>query len=336
MSTPKVPLSILDLAVVGRDDSITDALHASVAIARAAEERGYRRIWYAEHHNMSSIASSATSVLIAHVAAHTERIVLGSGGIMLPNHSPLVIAEQFGTLASLHPGRIELGLGRAPGTDQPTVRALHRGVGDAEHFPHDVLELQAYLADRSIVEGVRAIPGAGTEVPITILGSSLFGAQLAAELGLPFGFASHFAPADLSNAVALYRRVYRPSERNPEPYVHAGVNVVVAETHDEARDMFERVKRSRVASFLGRGLGRQLTDDEVEALLHSPQGHQVVAMMRHTAVGTPAEVRAQLEEFMAYADADDLIVAPNATTIETRLRSVHLLADAYGSRPAGP
>jgi luciferase family oxidoreductase group 1 len=333
MPTPEVPLSILDLAVVGRDDTVADALHASVAIARAAEERGYRRIWYAEHHNMASIASSATSVLIAHVAAHTERIRLGSGGIMLPNHAPLVIAEQFGTLATLHPGRIELGLGRAPGTDQRTVRALRRDVDDAAHFPHDVLELQAYLSDRSLVDGVRAIPGEGTEVPITILGSSLFGAQLAAELGLPFGFASHFAPAELQNAVALYRRSYRPSERNPDPYVHAGVNVVVADTHDDARAMFERVKRSRVASFLGRGLGRRLTDDEVEALLRSPQGHQVVGMMRHTAVGTPREVRTQLEAFATYADADDLIVVHNAPTIETRVRSVHLLADAYDAAP---
>jgi luciferase family oxidoreductase group 1 len=329
MPTPEVPLSILDLAVVGRDDSVADALHASVAVARAAEERGYRRIWYAEHHNMSSIASSATSVLIAHVAAHTEHILLGSGGIMLPNHSPLVIAEQFGTLATLHPGRIELGLGRAPGTDQRTVRALRCDLDAASHFPRDVLELQAYLADRSIVEGVRAVPGAGTEVPITILGSSRFGAQLAAELGLPFGFASHFAPAELQNAVSLYRRLYRPSERNPDPYVHAGVNVVVAETRDEANDMFERVKRSRVASFLGRGLGRPLADDEVDALLRSPQGHQVVGMMRHTAVGTPLEVRAQLEAFATYADADDLIVVHNAPTVEARLRSVHLLADAY-------
>ena len=195
------------------------------------------------------------------------------------------------------------------------------------------LELQAYLADRSTVEGVRAIPGAGTEVPVTILGSSLFGAQLAAELGLPFGFASHFAPAELQNAVALYRRLYRPSEANPEPYVHAGVNVVVADTAEEATALFERVKRARVASFLGRGLGRRLTEDEIDALLRSPQGHHVVGMMRHTAVGTPARVRDELEAFATFADADDLIVVHNATTADERLRSVHLLADAYAPAP---
>lgn len=333
VTTPAVPLSILDLAVVGRDDSVRDALAATVELARAAEERGYRRVWYAEHHNMSSIASSATAVLIAHVAAHTARIVLGSGGIMLPNHAPLTIAEHFGTLASLHPGRIELGLGRAPGTDQRTFLALRRSFDDAAHFPQDVLELQGYLSGDSIVEGVRAIPGEGTHVPITILGSSLYGAQLAAELGLPYGFASHFAPAELQNAVALYRRTYRPSERHPEPYVHAGVNVVVAETHEAALDMHERVKRSRVASFLGRGLGRRLSDDEVEQLLRSPQGHQIVGMMRHTAVGTPPEVRAQLDEFAAFADADDVIVVLNATSIEARLRQVHLLADAFAAAP---
>jgi luciferase family oxidoreductase group 1 len=334
MSAPEVPLSILDLAIVGHDDTVAEALDATVVMAQAAEERGYRRIWYAEHHNISSIASSATSVVIAHVAAHTERIRLGSGGIMLPNHSPLVIAEQFGTLASLHPGRIELGLGRAPGTDLMTLRAMRRDVDAADQFPNDVLELQAYLAGDSLIRGVEAIPGAGTEVPITILGSSRYGAQLAAQLGLPYGFASHFAPAELQNAVALYRRTYQPSARHPEPYVHAGVNVVVADTREEATALYERVKRSRVASFLGRGAGRRLTDDEVDRLMRSPQGLQVIGMMRHTAVGTPAEVRGQLEEFAAYADADDLIVVHNATTIEQRLRSVHLLADAYGSDAA--
>jgi luciferase family oxidoreductase group 1 len=324
-----VPLSLLDLAIVGRDDTVADALQASVAIAQAAEERGYRRVWYAEHHNMASIASSATSVLIAHVAAHTSRIRLGAGGIMLPNHSPLAIAEQFGTLATLHPDRIELGLGRAPGSDQATTIALRRSFDAAEDFPQDVLELQAFLAGTSRVRGVQAIPGAGTCVPLTILGSSLYGARLAGELGLPYGFASHFAPAELENAVALYRRTFKPSEQLDRPFVYAGVNVVVAETRDEAADSYERVKRTRVASFLGRGAGRDLTEDEIDQLLHSPQGHQVVGMMRHTAVGTPEVVRAQLDDFTRYADADELIVVLNATSREGRIRSVHLLADAY-------
>src|SRR4051812_23850646 len=218
------PLSILDLAAVGRDETIAQSFQGSVELARAAERAGYRRIWYAEHHNIASIASSATSVLIAHVAAHTERIRLGAGGIMLPNHAPLTIAEQFGTLAELHPGRIDLGLGRAPGTDQVTFRALRRTPMASEHFPEDVLELQGYLGDTSRIAGVEATPGKGTEVPLYILGSSLFGGSLAAALGLPFAFASHFAPDALEQAVALYRREFRPAAQHEQPYVIACVN----------------------------------------------------------------------------------------------------------------
>src|SRR3954467_9441593 len=200
MSSRSVPLSVLDLAIVGKGQSVRDGLDATVAVARQAEARGYRRVWYAEHHNMSSIASSATSVLIAHVAAHTESIRLGAGGIMLPNHSPLTIAEQFGTLETLHPGRIDLGLGRAPGSDQNTMRALRRDASSAETFPHDVLELQGYLTGETRIPHVNATPGRGTNVPLFILGSSLFGAQLAAALGLPYAFASHFAPQALEQA----------------------------------------------------------------------------------------------------------------------------------------
>ena len=200
------PLSILDLAIIGRGETATDAFANSVALAQRAEARGYRRVWYAEHHNMASIASSATSVLIAHVAAHTSTIRLGAGGVMLPNHSPLTIAEQYGTLATLHPGRIDLGLGRAPGSDQNTMRAMRRDAHSSDRFPEDVLELQGYLRGESRIPGVVAVPGAGTNVPLYILGSSLFGARLAAMLGLPYAFASHFAPAALLDAVAIYRR----------------------------------------------------------------------------------------------------------------------------------
>lgn len=327
MTRAEVPLSLLDLAMVGRDDTVAEALAASVQLARAAEERGYRRIWYAEHHNMKSIASAATSVLIAHVAANTERIILGSGGIMLPNHSPLAIAEQFGTLACLHPGRIELGLGRAPGSDQATSRAMRRDLMAGNEFPQDVLELQAFLAGESVVPGVEAIPGAGTKVPLAILGSSLFGAQLAAELGLPYAFASHFAPEHLEQAIAIYRSRFKPSAQLAEPHATAAINVVVAETNEEAADMYEQVKRRRIGSFLGRG--RDFTDEELDILVASPQGHQIAGMMRHTAVGTPSAVRSQLDDFTTYADADELIVVLNAMTIETRIRSVHLLADAW-------
>jgi luciferase family oxidoreductase group 1 len=326
-----VPLSILDLAVVSRGGTARDAFDASVVLARRAEERGYRRVWYAEHHNLPSIASSATSVLIAHVAAHTTTIRLGSGGIMLPNHSPLVIAEQFGTLATLHPGRIDLGLGRAPGTDQRTWRALRRDPAAAEEFPRDVLELQGYLSDSSRIPGVEAIPGAGTEVPLYILGSSLFGAKLAAVLGLPYAFASHFAPEALQEAVALYRQDFEPSSQLDRPYVIAGVNVLAADTEEEATEQHRAVVRSRVGRMLGGR--RRFTDDELDELVRSPQGQQVAGMMRYSAVGDPAAVEAYLTEFVGHADADELIVVHASPTIEARLRSLDLVADAWGLRP---
>ncbi len=326
-----IPLSILDLAIVGEGSTVRDALEATVATAQRAEACGYRRVWYAEHHNMSSIASSATSVLIAHVAAHTTSIRLGAGGIMLPNHSPLTIAEQFGTLATLHPGRIDLGVGRAPGTDQPTFRALRRDLSAAERFPNDVVELQAYLGAESRVPGVRAIPGAATFVPLYILGSSLFGAQLAALLGLPYAFASHFAPAALRDAVALYRREFRPSEQLDAPYALAGVNVVVANSDDAADEMLQAVIRARAARFLAPG--QHMSDDELDSLLHSPQGRHVIEMMQYTAVGTPGAVRDYLTAFAAEAGADELIVVHAAPGMEARLRSVELVAEACGIAP---
>jgi luciferase family oxidoreductase group 1 len=320
------PLSILDLAIIGRGQTAADAFANSVALAQRAEARGYERVWYAEHHNMASIASSATSVLIAHVAAHTSTIRLGAGGVMLPNHSPLVIAEQYGTLATLHPGRIDLGLGRAPGSDQATMRAMRRDVHSSDRFPEDVLELQGYLRGASRVPGVTAVPGAGTDVPLFILGSSLYGAQLAAMLGLPYAFASHFAPAALVDAIALYRREFRPSEQLAEPYAIAGVNVIAADTDDDAHDQWTAVRRWRVARFVAPG--RELTDDEADQLLASPQGRQIAQMMHYAAVGTPDRVAAYLDDFADLAGADELITAHASPTIEQRLRSVDLLADA--------
>ncbi len=329
MLPDRVPtLSVLDLAVVERGTTTRDALVATVSFAQRAEVLGYHRVWYAEHHNMASIASSATSVLIAHVAAHTSSIRLGSGGVMLPNHSPLVIAEQFGTLATLHPGRIDLGLGRAPGSDQNTMRALRRDPHSADEFPQDVLELQAYLKGESRIPGVEAIPGSGTDVPIYILGSSLFGAQLAAVLGLPYAFASHFAPQALQPAVADYRRKFRPSEQLGEPYVIAGVNVIAADTDAEAQEQFLRVRRSRVARFIGRG--QKLTDDEADAILASPQGRQLADMMRYTAVGTGPAVTEYLDEFSRLADADELILACAGPTLDARLHTLDLVAEGAG------
>jgi luciferase family oxidoreductase group 1 len=333
MTTARPPrLSILDLATIDRGATTRDALEGSVALAQLAEARGYRRVWYAEHHNMASIGSSATSVLIAHVAAQTETIRIGAGGIMLPNHSPLTIAEQFGTLATLHPGRIDLGLGRAPGSDQPTMHALRRDARSSERFPQDVLELQGYLAGETLVPGVNAIPGAGTDVELYILGSSLFGAQLAAMLGLPYAFASHFAPDALEPAVAVYRREFRPSPGLEAPYVIAGVNVIAADSEDAAHDHLTRVRRARVAILLGRG--RRLSDDEADAILASPGGQQLANMMRNTAAGTPPMVKEYLDDFARTADADELIVAHAAPTIEARLHSADLLAEVAGLVPA--
>lgn len=323
-----VPLGLLDLAIVSRGTTAGDAFQASVALAQRAEEHGYQRVWYAEHHNIPSIASSATAVLIAHVAAHTRTIRLGAGGIMLPNHAPLMIAEQFGTLETLHPGRIDLGLGRAPGSDQTTAQALRRYNGAADRFPQDVQELQGFLSDRSPIPEVKAIPGAGTHVPLYILGSSLFGAHLAARLGLPYVFASHFAPGLLRQAVAIYRHEFQPSEQLEAPYVIAGVNVIAAETDQEAQEQFVQVRRSRVARMLGGG--RDLTGEEKDALLRSPQGQKVAQMMKYSAVGPPDAVAEYLDSFAQHADADELILLPASPTIETRLRTVDLLADVSG------
>ncbi|MET1002336.1 MAG: LLM class flavin-dependent oxidoreductase [Acidimicrobiia bacterium] len=322
-----VPLSILDLAAVGEGETIADGLAGCVALAQRAEQSGYRRVWYAEHHNIAAIASSATAVLIAHVAAHTATIRLGAGGVMLPNHSPLLIAEQFGTLASLHPGRIDLGLGRAPGSDQATTRALRRDPMAAEHFPNDVVELRELLGDHSPIPGVRAIPGQGTHVPLYILGSSTFGAQLAGVLGLPYAFASHFAPRSLHDAIAIYRDRFAPSEQLDRPHVMAGVNVIAADTEAAAHAQLERTRRARVRSLFGRD-NRRLTDDEVEAILGSPQGAAVEAMLTYTAVGTPDTVIAYLDEFRQHTGADELVVVHHASTVEQRLRSVELLAKA--------
>ncbi len=312
-----------------RAQTTREGLEATVALAQRAEHLGYTRVWYAEHHNAGSIASSATAVLIAHVAAHTERIRLGSGGIMLPNHAPLVIAEQFGTLAELHPDRIDLGLGRAPGTDQNTMRALRRDPRAADTFPQDVQELQGYLSGETRIPNVHAVPGRGTNVPLYILGSSLFGAQLAAQLGLPYAFASHFAPAALTEAVRIYRQEFRPSLQLEAPYVLAAVNVLAADDEAEAQRQLEVRRRVLTKTIFSRP-GNRLSDDQVEALLHSPQGRQLEQMLTYTAIGTPDTVDAYLDEFRRHADADELITVHQADTLEGRLRSLELVAEVAG------
>ncbi|MGD0243162.1 MAG: LLM class flavin-dependent oxidoreductase [Streptosporangiaceae bacterium] len=334
----RVPLSILDLAPIARGQSASDSFANSVALAQRAEELGYLRVWYAEHHNMASIASSATSVVIAHVGAQTRTIRLGAGGVMLPNHAPLLIAEQFGTLAAMYPGRIDLGLGRAPGSDQNTMYALRRDPGSTDTFPQDVLELQGYLTGSTRVRGVDAVPGKGSHVPLYILGSSLFGASLAAALGLPYAFASHFAPAALEDALALYRREFRPSGQLDRPYAIAGVNVIAADTESAAREQLQGIRRVRAISLYGRGRRGQdtadLTDEQADQLLAAGVGAQVDQMLTYAAVGTPAQVSDYLDGFIGRIGADELIVAHQAPAIEGRLRSVTLLAEAMQAVPA--
>ena len=334
----RVPVSILDLAPIARGQTASDSFANSVALAQRAEELGYLRVWYAEHHNMASIASSATSVLIAHVGAKTRTIRLGAGGVMLPNHAPLLIAEQFGTLAALYPGRIDLGLGRAPGSDQNTMYALRRDPSSADTFPQDVVELQGYLTGNTRVPGVDAVPGKGSHVPLYILGSSLFGARLAAALGLPYAFASHFAPAALEAALDVYRREFRPSGQLEQPYAIAGVNVIAADTDSAAREQLQGIRRVRAISLYGRGRRGQdagdLTDEQADQLLAAGVGDQVDQMLTYSAVGTPAQVSDYLDGFIRHTEADEVIVAHQAPTIEGRLRSVTLLAEAMQAVPA--
>lgn len=321
-----IPLSVLDLAPISSGETAADSIAGSVALARRAEESGYARVWYAEHHNMATIASSATSVLIAHVAAPTSTIRLGAGGVMLPNHAPLVIAEQYGTLEAMHPGRIDLGLGRAPGSDQATMRALRRTPGSANDFPRDVLELQDYLNHESGPGGVRAVPGGGSRVPLYILGSSLFGAQLAASMGLPYAFASHFAPALLDEALATYRNGFRPSAQLEAPFVMVGVNVVAATSWEEAHRTVDSNRRAFVRSTLSGA--KEMSDYELGQLLRRGGGRHFDALYSNMAVGGAAEVADYLRAFHARTAADEIITAHQAPSIHERLTSVAITAES--------
>lgn len=321
-----VPFSVLDLAHVPQGSTPGDALRNTLDLARHAERWGYTRYWLAEHHNMVGIASAATSVVIGHVAAGTSRIRVGAGGIMLPNHSPLVIAEQFGTLESLFPGRIDLGLGRAPGTDQMTLRALRRSPDAAEDFPRDVLELQALLGPAQPGQRVRAVPGAGTNVPLWILGSSLFGAQLAAAFGLPYAFASHFAPDALMQALEVYRANFQPSEQLDRPYAMVGVNVVAADTDAEAKRLFTSAQQSFAA--LIRGTRGQLPPPigDIESFWSPMEKAQASNMLSCSFVGSADTVAKGLEAFLERTGADELMVASAIYDHGARLRSYEILA----------
>ena len=323
-----IPFSILDLAPIPEGSTAADALRNSLSLAQHAERLGFQRFWLAEHHNMPGIASAATAVVIAHIAGGTKTIRVGSGGIMLPNHSPLVIAEQFGTLASLFPGRIDLGLGRAPGTDGLTARALRRDpVANADRFPQDVQELQAYFLPANEMQRIRAVPGEGLRVPIWILGSSLFGAELAAMLGLPYAFASHFAPDDLEAAFELYRDQFRPSEQLAQPRAMATVNVIAADTDEEARRLFT----SQQQAFLNlrRGAPGRLPApiDDIEEYASPMELAGVSHALRYAFVGSAETVERGLRTFLARVRPDELMITAHIHSHEARLRSLEIAAE---------
>jgi luciferase family oxidoreductase group 1 len=320
-----IPFSVLDLSPVPQGSTPAQSLKNTLDLARHAEGWGYRRYWLAEHHNMAGIASAATSVVIAHVAAGTSTIRVGAGGIMLPNHAPLVIAEQFGTLASIHPGRIDLGLGRAPGTDQLTAQALRRNLSSGvDTFPQDVVELMNYFRVAEPGQRIQAVPGAGLDVPIWILGSSLYGAQLAAMLGLPYAFASHFAPAEMERAVMLYRERFQPSKQQAEPYVMLGLNVFAADTDEEARLLFTSLQQAFVNLRSGRPgqLPPPRADFEPDPLARA----MLDQALSCSVVGSGETVRRGLDDFIARTHADEIMVTAQIFDHAARLRSFEILA----------
>jgi luciferase family oxidoreductase group 1 len=325
-----IPLSVLDLAPVAEGSDVGQALRNTVDLARHAERLGFHRYWLAEHHNMPGIASAATSLVIAEVARATQTIRVGAGGIMLPNHAPLVIAEQFGTLAALHPGRIDLGVGRAPGTDQMTARALRRTlVGDVDRFPQDVVELMAYFEPAKPGQLVRAVPGEGAGVPVWILGSSLFGAQLAALLGLPYAFASHFAPAQMAEAIALYREQFRPSEHLARPHVMLGLNLVAAETDAAAARLFTSIQQAFLNLRTGRVGRLPAPVDDIEAVFAEAGAAPMLLQgaLAQAVVGSPATVRQGLDAFIARHRPDEVIVTSQIWDHAARVRSYEILAE---------
>ena len=330
---PSLPLSILDLAPIKHGATTRGALEESLDLAKHAERLGYHRFWVAEHHNMIGVASSATSVLIGYLAGGTSTIRIGAGGVMLPNHSPLVIAEQFGTLETLYPGRIDLGVGRAPGSDGYAARALRRDPRSGDDFPQDVQELQILLGPSQPNQVVHAVPGVNTNVPVYILGSSMFGAQLAALLGLPYAFASHFAPDMLVDAVTYYRENFQPSAQLEKPYVIAGFNVLAAETDDRAQYLFSS-SLQRFAE-LRRPGGSQLKPPvaDISQVLTAHDMEMANRMLRYSTVGSPSTVKKGVEEFDKLAQADELIVVTNTWDHADRVRSYEILAEVAGLRP---
>ena len=326
-----VPLSVLDLAPICADGSAAASFRHSCELAQRAEASGYLRFWLAEHHSMPGIASAATAVVIGHVAASTKTIRVGAGGIMLPNHSPLVIAEQFGTLATLYPGRIDLGLGRAPGSDAATAQALRRNsAASVDEFPRDILELQSYFEEPKPGQRVRAIPGEGLRVPLWILGSSLYGAQLAAHLGLPYAFASHFAPGQMMQAIEIYRARFRPSEQLDRPYVMLGMNVFAAETDAEARFLMTSMQQAFVHLRTGRPGRLPPPVEGYDQRLAPHERAMLSEVLSCSAVGAPEAVHSQMKRLVEQTGADELILASMIYEPSARVRSYELAARIWG------
>ncbi|WP_201463258.1 LLM class flavin-dependent oxidoreductase [Brevundimonas aurantiaca] len=323
-----IPFSVLDLSPIVEGGDARRAFDETLALAQAADRLGYQRFWLAEHHNMPGIASAATAIVIGHVAAGTERIRVGSGGVMLPNHAPLVVAEQFGTLETLYPGRIDLGLGRAPGTDGATARALRRYFEGADHFPRDVVELIQWFEPAAENQPVRAVPGAGLRVPIWLLGSSLFSAQLAGQLGLPYAFASHFAPELLLEALALYRRNFTPSDRLAAPHAMAVLNVFAAETDAEGVRLATSMQQSFARLSTGKPGRLPPPVDDIAAVLTPQQIESARSRLTYSAVGGPETVQKQLSDFIALTQVDELMITGMMFDKAARIRSLEIVAEA--------
>ncbi len=328
-------LSILELGRVREGFTRADALHEARRLAQHAEALGYTRFWVAEHHNMPTVTTAATALVISHIAAGTKTIRVGAGGIMLPNHSPYVIAEQFGTLEALYPGRIDLGLGRAPGTDQMTLRALRRDPSASDHFQEDVLELQAWLGPVQPGQRIEAVPGSNSNVPLWILGSSLYGAQMAAAYGFPFGFASHFAPQMLDQALAIYRGSFRPSARQPRPHALIGVNIIAAETDEEAKYLATSQQMSFANLVRGERKLTQPPIDNIDTYWTAQERAQASAMLNFSLVGSPDTVRRGIEALLARTEADELMVVSDMYDPEKRRRSFEIIAGVMRAVNAG-
>lgn len=327
-----IPFSLLDLSPIRQGDTAANAFDNTRDLAQHAERWGYNRYWVAEHHNMAGIASAATALVVSHVAVHTKTIRVGAGGVMLPNHAPLVIAEQFGTLESLFPGRIDLGLGRAPGTDQRTARALRRNVNEtADDFPQDVLELQSYFAPATSHQAVRAVPGAGLAVPIWLLGSSLFSAQLAAQMGLPFAFASHFAPAMMMQAIDIYRGRFKPSDTLQKPYVMIGASIYAADTDAEGARLFTSMQQQFLNML--RGVRGQLLPpvESMDGLWLAEEKAHIDQSLSCAVVGSPASVQSGLKELIERTGADEIMLAAQIFDHSARLRSFEIAAEVRKS-----